>query len=173
LHDAAMPMASLRSLLLICIFKAALACLASMQMTGSPSLFSLVYSHVDVAPVSSPIHATSVAFDLMNAAIASGSERTRLRAQSFPSDQQCRSLLASEKRPIRHNAPLQLSLSLRGSKVSLIDTWRADSRSLSMALVRNYPMCENPAFNWLARCSRTGFVARLGSQGATERRYAS
>jgi hypothetical protein len=31
---APLPTASLRSLLLICIFKAALACLASMQMTG-------------------------------------------------------------------------------------------------------------------------------------------
>jgi hypothetical protein len=27
--------------------------------------------------------------------------------------------------------------------VSLIDSWRADSQSLSMALARNYPMCEN------------------------------
>jgi hypothetical protein len=70
----AMPTASLRSLLLICIFKAALACLASMQMTGSPILFNSVHSHVDVAPVSSPIRATCGAFDLMNAAIASGSE---------------------------------------------------------------------------------------------------
>jgi hypothetical protein len=27
--------------------------------------------------------------------------------------------------------------------VGLVDTWRADSQSLSMALARNYPMCEN------------------------------
>ena len=49
-------------------------CLASMQMTGSLILFNSVHSHVDVAPVSSPIRATCGAFDLMNAAIASGSE---------------------------------------------------------------------------------------------------
>ncbi|WP_176721926.1 hypothetical protein [Bradyrhizobium sp. LMTR 3] len=48
----------------------------AIQMTGSPSLFNSVHSHVDVAPVSSPIRATYGAFDLMNAAIASGSERT-------------------------------------------------------------------------------------------------
>src|SRR5215467_1909098 len=53
----AMPTASLRSLLLICILRAAFACLASMQMMGRPSLFSSVHSHVDVAPVSSPIRA--------------------------------------------------------------------------------------------------------------------
>jgi hypothetical protein len=54
----AMPKASLRSLLLICIFKAAFACLASMQITGSSILLSSVLSHVDVAPVSSPMRAT-------------------------------------------------------------------------------------------------------------------
>src|SRR5438128_1460568 len=39
----AMPTASLRSLLLICIFRAAFACRASMQITGSPILFSSVH----------------------------------------------------------------------------------------------------------------------------------
>jgi hypothetical protein len=34
-------------------------------MTGSPSLFNSVHSHVDVAPVSSPTRATCGAFDLM------------------------------------------------------------------------------------------------------------
>jgi hypothetical protein len=52
------PTASLRSLLLICIFRAAFACLASMQMTGRPILFNSVHSQVDVAPASSPIRAT-------------------------------------------------------------------------------------------------------------------
>jgi hypothetical protein len=70
----AIPTASLRSLLWICILKAAFACLASTQMTGGSSLFNSVHSHVDVAPVLSPIRATCGAFDLMNAAIASGSE---------------------------------------------------------------------------------------------------
>ena len=45
----AMPAASLRSFLLICIFNAALACRASMQMTGSPSSFNSLQSHVAVA----------------------------------------------------------------------------------------------------------------------------
>jgi hypothetical protein len=36
-----------------------------------------------------------------------------------------------------------LSPSLQGSQVGLIDPWRADSQSLSVALARNYPMCEN------------------------------
>ena len=48
------PVPSFRSFLLICIFKAALACRASMQMTGRPSSFSSLQSHVAVAPVSSP-----------------------------------------------------------------------------------------------------------------------
>jgi hypothetical protein len=72
----AMPMASLRSLLLICIFKAALACLASMQITGSPSRFSSVHSQVDVAPLSSPIRTGSAACWAMKVAITSGSVAT-------------------------------------------------------------------------------------------------
>jgi hypothetical protein len=72
----AMPAASLRSLLLICIFRAAFACLASMQMTGSPILLSSVHSHVDVAPASRPMRATCRACDFTNAAIASGLDAT-------------------------------------------------------------------------------------------------
>src|SRR4029450_2166350 len=68
-----------------------------------------------------------------------------LHVESFLSDQQCRSLLASAIRPVRHNAPLQLSCHCKAQEVSLIDSWRADSQSLSMALARNYPMCENAA----------------------------
>jgi hypothetical protein len=77
LHDGAKPTASLRSLLLICILRAAFACLASMQMTGSPILFSSAHSHVDVAPVST-IRATCGACDLMNA----GGAANRLRADA-------------------------------------------------------------------------------------------
>jgi hypothetical protein len=80
----AMPTASLRSLLLICIFRAAFACLASMQMMGSPILFSSVQSHVAVAPVSSPTRATCGACDLMNAAIASGLGATIPSRSIFP-----------------------------------------------------------------------------------------
>src|SRR6516162_4315140 len=65
-----------------------------------------------------------------------------LRVESFLSDQQCRSLLASAIRPVLHNAPLQLSCPCKAQEVSLIVCWRADSESLSMALARNYPMCE-------------------------------
>jgi hypothetical protein len=80
----AMPTASFRSLLLICIFSAAFACLASMQMTGSPILFSSVHNHVDVAPVSNPIRTTFGACDLMNVAIASGSDATTPSRSIFP-----------------------------------------------------------------------------------------
>src|SRR6266436_6449980 len=80
----AMPTASLRSLLLICNFRAAFACLASMQMTGSPILFSSVHSHVDVAPVSSPTRATCGACDLTNAAMVSGSDATTPSRSIFP-----------------------------------------------------------------------------------------
>src|SRR3982074_1062555 len=66
-----------------------------------------------------------------------------LHAESFLSDQQCRSLLASAIRPVRHNAPLQLSCRCKAQEPSLIDSWRADYESLSMAPARNYPMCEN------------------------------
>src|SRR5262245_47149201 len=69
-----------------------------------------------------------------------------LRVESFLSDQQCRSLLASAIRPVRHNAPLQLSCPCKAQEVSLIVSWRADSESLSMTLARNYPMCETALF---------------------------
>src|SRR5438876_10300041 len=51
----AIPNASLRSLLLICIFNTALACRASIQMTGNPRALVSVHNHVDVGPVSRPI----------------------------------------------------------------------------------------------------------------------
>src|SRR6516165_97930 len=72
----AMPAASLRSLLLICILSTALAWRASIQITGRPSCLSSVHSHVLVGPVSRPIRTAPGAFDLTNAAIASGSEST-------------------------------------------------------------------------------------------------
>src|SRR3979490_708283 len=68
-----------------------------------------------------------------------------LHAESFLSDQQCRSLLAAAIVPVRQNAPLQLSCRCKAQEPSLIDSWRADSESLSMAPARNYPMCENAA----------------------------
>jgi hypothetical protein len=79
-----MPAASFRSLLLICIFRTAFACLASMQITGNPILFSSVYNHVDVAPLSSPIRTTCGACNLMNVAIASGSDATTPSRSTFP-----------------------------------------------------------------------------------------
>src|SRR5262249_25567050 len=80
----AIPTASLRSVLLICIFKAAFACLASIQITGSPSLLSSVHSHVTVGPVSSPIRSICKACELMNSAIASGSDETTPSPSIFP-----------------------------------------------------------------------------------------
>src|ERR1700745_3288146 len=47
-----------------------------MQITGRPSCLSSVHSHVAVGPVSRPIRTAPGAFDLTNAAIASGSEST-------------------------------------------------------------------------------------------------
>jgi hypothetical protein len=44
-----------------------------------------------------------------------------LRARSFLSDQQCRSLLASAIRPIRHSVPLRLSMIARSHEVGLVD----------------------------------------------------
>jgi hypothetical protein len=72
----AMPAASLRSLLLICILSTALAWRASVQITGKLSCLSPVHSYVAVGPVSRPIRIALGAFDLTNAAIASGSEST-------------------------------------------------------------------------------------------------
>src|SRR5256885_11988790 len=66
-----------------------------------------------------------------------------LRARSFLSDQQCRSLSASAIRPVRHSVPLWLSIVARPHEVGLVDSWRADSLSRSMARSRNYPMCKN------------------------------
>jgi transposase len=54
----------------------ALAWRASIQITGRPSCLSSVHSHVAVGPVSRPIRTAPGAFDLTNAAIASGSEST-------------------------------------------------------------------------------------------------
>jgi tripartite-type tricarboxylate transporter receptor subunit TctC len=71
-------------LLLICNFRAAFACLASIQMTGNPSLLSSVHSQVDVAPVSSPTRATCGACDLINAAMVSGSDATTPSRSIFP-----------------------------------------------------------------------------------------
>src|SRR6266511_1974680 len=66
-----------------------------------------------------------------------------LRARSFQSDRRCRSLSASAIRPVRHSAPLRLSMIARPHEVGLVDFWRADSLSQSMARSRNYPMCKN------------------------------
>jgi hypothetical protein len=55
-----------------------------MQMTGNPSLFSSVHNHVEVAPVSSPIRTACGACNLMNVAIASGSEATTPSRSIFP-----------------------------------------------------------------------------------------
>jgi hypothetical protein len=51
---------------------------------GQPILLSSVHSHVDVAPVSSPIRATCGACALMNAAIASGLDATAPSRTIFP-----------------------------------------------------------------------------------------
>src|SRR6516225_2486585 len=89
--------------------------------------------------------------------------------ESFLSDQQCRSLSASAIRPVRHNAPLQLSCHCKAQGVSLIDSWRADSQSLSMALARNYTMCENSKSRSTTRMIFSGSISKL-NELACERR---
>src|SRR4029077_9934476 len=63
LHDACDAHGVVAVALVDLHFQSRLGWLASMQMTGSPILFSSVHSHVDVAPVSSPIRATCGACD--------------------------------------------------------------------------------------------------------------
>jgi hypothetical protein len=86
----AIPNASLRSLLLICILSAAFACRASMQITGSPRCLSSLQSQVAVGPVSSPTRRAPAAFARTNSAIASGSDTTifSLMILPFPSTTQ-------------------------------------------------------------------------------------
>ncbi len=55
-----------------------------MQITGRPSRLSSVHNHVVVGPVSRPIRTIPGAFDLTNAAIASGSESTTLSCTIVP-----------------------------------------------------------------------------------------
>src|SRR6266700_4586940 len=66
-----------------------------------------------------------------------------LRARSFLFDRRCRSLSASVRRLVQHSVPLQFSMIARPHEVGLVDSWRADSQSRSVARTRNYPMCEN------------------------------
>src|SRR6185369_4835644 len=71
-----------------------------------------------------------------------GQKQPLLRARPFLSDRRCRSKSVSATRLVRHSVPLRLSIIARPHEVGL-DSWRADSQSLSMARARNYPMCEN------------------------------
>src|SRR5580692_1539294 len=73
--------------------------------------------------------------------LSRGPKLPLLRARSFRFDRRCRSLSVSATRPVRHSAPSRLSMIARSHEVDLVDTWRADSQSLSVArLARNYPM---------------------------------
>src|SRR6266571_8285593 len=74
-----------------------------------------------------------------------------LRARSFLFDRRCRSLSASARRLVQHSAPLQFSMIARPHEVGLVDCWRADSQSRSVARSRNYPMCENASFVRVSR----------------------
>src|SRR6478672_3955008 len=82
--------------------------------------------------------------------LSRGPKLPLLRARSFRFDRRRRSLSVSATRPVRHSAPLRLSLIARSHEVDLVDTWRADSQSLNVArLARNYPMCENEIRLWM------------------------
>ena len=139
----AMPAASLRSLLLICILSTALAWRASMQITGRSSRLSSVHSRVVVGPVSMPIRTVPGALDLTNEAIASDQSRPRPLERSVRSGSPRRSMSASTTRPVQHNIPLPLSIVARPHEAGLIRSWRADSLCLCLARSRNYPMSKS------------------------------
>lgn len=80
----AMPTASLRSLLLICIESAALAWRASMQIVGKPSAVSSVHSQSEVGPASMPMRTAPGAFNVRNRAISSGYELTVASLSTLP-----------------------------------------------------------------------------------------
>src|SRR5579863_3633002 len=146
----AMPTASLRSLLLICIFSAAFACRASMQMTGSPILLSSVHSHVDVAPVSSPILVTCGACDLTNAAIVSGSDATTPSRSIFPD----RSTMQIAVSFSDTSSPTYCSIAIlhdcKAHGWALSTPGELILRAWVWLDARNYPMCEN-ASDYLIR----------------------
>src|SRR5580693_1243536 len=78
--------------------------------------------------------------------LSRGPKLPLLRARSFRFDRRRRSLSVSATRPVRHSAPLRLSMIARSHEVDLVDTWRADSQSLSVArLARNYPKLQKSA----------------------------
>src|SRR5206468_2821741 len=124
----AMPTASLRSLLLICNFRAAFACLASMQMTGSPTLFNSVHSHVDVAPVSSPTRATcgALRLDECRDGLRVGCNHPFALDLSRPIDDTDRCQL---QRYVQSDIVLHCSpASLQGPWVRLVDSWELIAR---------------------------------------------
>src|SRR6266446_1532752 len=94
------------------------------------------------------------------------------RAGPSPFDPRCRSLSASATRLVRHSAPLRLSMIARLYEVGLVDSWRADSLSRSMARSRNYPMLQN---SLMARANSDSvalmrFAAEAGDDGAAQSR---
>jgi hypothetical protein len=68
------------------------------RCTGRPNRLSSVHSHEAVGPVSRRIRPALGAFDLTNAAIASGPESTTPPARSIPSGSQRKSMSASDTR---------------------------------------------------------------------------
>src|SRR6266540_7467805 len=91
-----------------------------------------------------------------------------LRARSFLSDQRCRLLSALARHPVRHSAPLQSSMIARPHEAGLVDSWRADSQSRSVARSRNYPMCENSS----ARRTRRNISEQLHFRESNHTAYA-
>lgn len=81
----ARPQASLRSLLLTCLLRAAFACRASRHTIGKPILRSACQRHVDNGPVSSPMRTASQPSARTVIAISSGVDRQDPRQRAFPS----------------------------------------------------------------------------------------
>jgi hypothetical protein len=137
----AMPAASLR--LFICILSTALAWRASIQITARPNRLSSVHSQLAVGPVSRPTRTTPGAFDtLQTRQSRQGQNQLRLLARPILPGPPHRSMSASTTRPVRHNAPSQLSIVARPHEDGLIRSWRADSLGLCLAQSGITPCCK-------------------------------
>ncbi|MGL3214484.1 DMT family transporter [Bradyrhizobium sp. BR 1433] len=62
------------------------------------------------------------------------------------------------------DAPLRVIRACAHKFVTSASVSEADVETDALHVGLGPRLCENPVFNWRARCSRTGFVARLGCQ---------
>ena len=131
---------SLRSLLLICICSADLACRASNADDRQPKLLELGPKPGPVAPLSTPTRMLA-AHSLKKAVIAFGSEATTPFAWSCRPDRQ--RTLRSARNANLTCASSKVSMTTRLQVRVRIASWRADGCDNFVAPARNFPMCEN------------------------------